>query len=63
MVLAIGNVYAFCCADLRLATSENICTIYKYRSEIRRLRKDSALDIYDGCVPKFTLLERKIVDD
>jgi len=27
---------------------------YKYRSEIRRLRKDSVLDIYDGCVPKFT---------
>jgi len=47
MVLAIGNVYAFRCVDLRLATSESICTFYKYRSEIRRLRKDSALNIYD----------------
>jgi len=54
MVLAIGNVYAFLCADLRLATSEDICIFYKYCSEIRHLRKDSALDIYDGCVPKFT---------
>jgi len=54
MILAIGNVYAFRCTDLRLATSEDICTFYKYRSEIRRLRKDSVLDIYDGCVPKFT---------
>jgi len=60
MVLAIGNVYAFCCADLRLATSENICTIYKYHSEIRRLRKDSALDIYDGCVPKFTVSAKNL---
>jgi len=39
MVLAIGNVYAFRYADLRLATLKNICTFYKYRSEIRRLRK------------------------
>jgi len=33
-----------------LATSENIYTFYKCRSEIR-LRKNSASDIYDGCIP------------
>jgi len=39
-MVAIGTVYAFRCADLqRLTTSENKYTFYKYRSEIRRLRK------------------------